>query len=38
MRILKKNNIKTDLTQIDCEVVDWMNVIIFVASIVWHEE
>jgi hypothetical protein len=33
MRILE-NNIKTDLTEIDCEVVDWMNVIIFLASVV----
>jgi len=38
MPILKNNINKTDLTQIDCEVVDWMNVIIFVASIVWHVE
>ena len=31
IRILE-NNIKIDLTEIDCEVVDWMNIIIFLAS------
>jgi hypothetical protein len=31
IRILE-NNIKTDITEIDCEGVYWMNIIIYLAS------